>query len=75
MGLEGIRGIEAQHVPGYRLRVQIEGYVTCPTIMVLVSTIPLMVLSKTRWAAIGIGWAVISLLLVLPYLFVYGGRA
>jgi hypothetical protein len=70
LGLELIR---TQHLRGYANAGQFQHYVTIPSIMVFVSILPPLVLWRTRWSGIGTGWAIITLLLLLPYMLAYSG--
>lgn len=72
-GLDGMRAVRAQHVPGYPSHGQLEFYVVVPLVVLAVSiTVPLL-LSRTRWARVGVWVESAILLLLLPFGFFYTG--
>jgi hypothetical protein len=73
-GIDGLRGIEAQHVPGYPATGQIMLYAVIPAIL-LAALFALAVLSrKVRWLREVYPLATaLAAVLVLPTLLVWGG--
>ena len=52
---------------------QVQFYVVFPLVMLSLSVIPAVLLSQTRWSFVGGFWSGVSMLMVLPYLYYYGG--
>jgi uncharacterized protein involved in cysteine biosynthesis len=73
MGWDLIRTVESQHVPGFPSSGQILFYIIIPLAMLSVALVPAAFLSQTRWAALGNVWSALTLFLLLPYLYHYGG--
>jgi hypothetical protein len=70
-GFDGEKGVESR-MGGVTL-AQLQGYVIFPAIMLSVALVPAALLSQTKWSYIGNIWSVLTLLVVLPYLFFYTG--
>ena len=73
MGWNLVKNVESQHVPGYPNSGQILYYVIVPLVMLSVALVPAAFLSQSRWAALGNVWSAVTLILVLPFLFLYFG--
>jgi hypothetical protein len=52
---------------------QVDFYAVFPLIVLIVSLTPSVLLSQTRWHPIGTVWSILTLVLLLPYILVYGG--
>ncbi|MEC4594861.1 MULTISPECIES: hypothetical protein [Nitrospirillum] len=52
---------------------QVSGIVVFPFMVLLMALVPSLLLSQTRWAWIGNLWCLLFVLLLFPYLFMYGG--
>lgn len=72
-GLDGMRSIEAQHAPGYPNSGQFDYYVVFPVIMVALTLAVPILLNRTRWYLAGQVSLIITLVLLLPFLFAYTG--
>ena len=72
-GFSGIRRAQAQHVPGYPNRGQIEFYVVFPLLVVAIALVLPILLRRTRWSGGGTAILIATLLLLIPYGFVFTG--
>jgi len=52
---------------------QVVFYIAFPLAMLTVALVPSVLVSQTRYYQIGNVWSGLTLIAVLPYLFVYGG--
>ena len=73
MGWDGIQYIESQHAAGYPSSGQIGYYLTVPLITLILSLVPGILLSQTKWSWMGNIWCGLTLIAVFPYLLPYGG--
>ena len=71
MGFGGEVGVETR--VGSVSLGQVQFYVVFPLIMLSLSVIPAVLLSQTRWSFVGGFRSGVSMLMVLPYLYYYGG--
>jgi hypothetical protein len=72
-GFDGIKGVKAQHVPGYPNEQQIEFYIVFPLLMVATSLAFPILLRRTRWFGVGTGILIATLLLLIPFGCAYTG--
>jgi len=72
-GFNGIKGVQARHVPGYPNRGQIEFYIVFPLIMVAIALVLPILLRRTPWSGGGTAILIATLLLLIPYAFVFTG--
>ena len=70
-GFDGEVGVEQRM--GRVSLGQVQFYVVFPLVMLSLSVIPAVLLSQTRWSFVGGFWSGVSMLMVLPYLYYYGG--
>jgi hypothetical protein len=52
---------------------QAEFYVMFPLAMLAIALVPAVLVSQTRYSWLATAWSTVTLIAVLPYLFVYGG--
>jgi hypothetical protein len=71
IGFDGERSVEAR-MGGVSL-AQFQFYVVFPLIMLSIAVIPAAILSQTKWSMVGNIWSGMTLLVLVPYLFFYGG--
>jgi hypothetical protein len=71
-GFNRIKGVQAQHVPGYR--GQIEFYVVFPLLIAAIALVLPMLLRRTRWFGRSTTILIATLILSIPYGFVFIGR-
>ena len=72
-GFNRIKGAQAQHVPGYPNRGQIEFYVVFPLLIAAIALVLPMLLRRTRWSGRGTTILMATLILLIPYGFVFIG--
>jgi hypothetical protein len=72
-GLGLMKAMQARHVPGHPDRGQTEFYVVFPLIMVATALVLPLVLRRTRWSGGGTSILIATLLLLIPYGFVFTG--
>jgi hypothetical protein len=74
LGLEGLKGVVEQHIPGYPASGQIIYYFWMPEtafVISLLSGVLCLKMLRLRWA--GQIVLIVSLLALLPFLFLYTG--
>jgi hypothetical protein len=72
-GFNGIRGLQARHVPGYPNRGQIEFYIVFPLLMVAIAVVLPILLRRTRWSGRATTILMATLLLLIPYGLTFTG--
>ncbi len=73
-GVDGVRGIAAQHVTGYPNESQILFYIAAPAaaVICLLALVGFFNFKKRSASTLGLA-GVVALILLLPFLFLYGG--
>jgi hypothetical protein len=71
MGLDLAQAREARM--GHSDLGQVRFYVVFPLEVLIASLVPSALLSQTKWSLIGTLWSALTLVAVLPYLFIYSG--